>query len=169
MALLRETDADLLNLLDRLGAPASLTAEERERLGLRGADSPKIGPVEVGALVLTPLFWPIGVILLWSSRAWTVREKLIGTLVPPGGFFTSSIIFFIAVSAPSQACAGRVVNGRVVTTCSGPNGFEGVIAFILFVLILFSPIFTSIYLRMRLRQRSRSRSEVAPIWYLSSR
>jgi hypothetical protein len=29
--------------------------------------------------------WLIGVVLLWLSGAWTIREKLVGTLVVPGG------------------------------------------------------------------------------------
>lgn len=87
-----ETDADLLNLLDRLGHPSDLVEEERQRLGLRATEPSRIGLLEIGALVLTPLLWPIGVILLWTSSAWNVRDKLIGTLVPPGGLYTA---FFV--------------------------------------------------------------------------
>jgi hypothetical protein len=29
--------------------------------------------------------WLVGAVLLWLSDAWTIREKLVGTLVVPGG------------------------------------------------------------------------------------
>jgi hypothetical protein len=33
--------------------------------------------------------WLAGLVLLWSSRAWTTRDKWIGTLVIPGGLATA--------------------------------------------------------------------------------
>src|SRR5947209_1561907 len=56
--LAEETDADLLNLLDRLGGPAELAAEERERLHLPSPEPVRVGLLEIGALILTPLIWP---------------------------------------------------------------------------------------------------------------
>jgi hypothetical protein len=83
-----ETDADVMNILDRLGDPADIAAE---------ASTGEMGPLPVGssrwldvldvfALVLTPLVWPVGVAFLWASRAWTRRQKWLGTLLPPGGY-----------------------------------------------------------------------------------
>jgi uncharacterized membrane protein len=154
-----ETDADLLNLLDRLGDPAELAAEERERLNLPTSEPARVGLLEIGALVLTPLVWPIGVIMLWTSSAWNARDKLIGTLVPPGGLFTSWTIFFIGLEAPAQGCSSGTVNGHhLATTCSGGvNGIEAVLLGILLVLILLSPIITGIYLGLRLQRRTRAR------------
>jgi hypothetical protein len=40
---------------------------------------------EWATVALLPLVWVVGVVLLWRSRAWTLRDKLIGTLVVPGG------------------------------------------------------------------------------------
>lgn len=39
----------------------------------------------VGSLVLPVLGWLVGLVLLWTSATWTVREKLAGTLIWPGG------------------------------------------------------------------------------------
>lgn len=36
-------------------------------------------------MVLLPLVWVVGIALLWRSRAWTTRDKLVGTLLVPGG------------------------------------------------------------------------------------
>ncbi|HEY5195981.1 MAG TPA: hypothetical protein VIJ51_03025 [Solirubrobacteraceae bacterium] len=33
--------------------------------------------------------WLVGLVLLWSSRLWTTREKLFGTLIVPGGIATA--------------------------------------------------------------------------------
>jgi hypothetical protein len=41
--------------------------------------------------------WVVGVVALWRSRVWTVPEKLIGTLLWPGGVVTG--IFFGLLAA----------------------------------------------------------------------
>ena len=161
-----ETDAALLNLLDRLGDPAELAREERDRLELRAPYPSRIRLLEVAALVLTPLIWPIGVILLWTSNAWNVRDKLIGTLILPGGLFTSLFVFFTVALGGVQSCrAVQVPIGHQIhqtTTCTGGiSGIGGVLAALVFVLILFAPIFTAIYLAIRLRRGSGSRAVAA--------
>lgn len=161
-----ETDAALLNLLDRLGDPAELASEERGRLGLKAPDPSRSRLLEVAAVVLTPLIWPVGIILLWTSNAWNVRDKLIGTLILPGGLFTSLIVFFtVAIGGrrscqPAQGPIGHQVHPG--TTCTGGiSGIGGVLAALVFVLILFAPIFTAIYLAIRLRRGSGSRAVAA--------
>ncbi|HLJ65890.1 MAG TPA: hypothetical protein VKX16_00845 [Chloroflexota bacterium] len=153
-----ESDSDLLNLLDRLGNPAGLAQEERNHLGMQAPEAPRAGLLEIGALILTPLIWPVGVILLWASSAWNARDKLIGTLVPPGGLFTSLLVFSYAAVGRTQACAGGYRNGQqIATTCSGGlQGISGVIAFLLIVAIAVSPILTGIYMAIRLRRGTRS-------------
>ena len=47
-------------------------------------------------VALLPLVWVVGVVLLWRSRAWTLRDKLIGTLVVPGGL---AFVIYAAVDA----------------------------------------------------------------------
>src|SRR5437763_17037557 len=64
-----ETDAAILNILDRLGEPAAVVAAARERLGLRSMQPYRPGILEVFAVILVPSFWPGGVILLWVSPA----------------------------------------------------------------------------------------------------
>jgi len=163
-----ETDAALLNLLDRLGDPAELAREERDRLGLRAPEPSRTRLLEVAALVLTPLIWPVGVILLWTSNAWNVRDKLIGTLILPGGLFTSLIVFFSVTSMKSQGCIARYQQGphghqiHQTNTCSGGiSGIGTVLAVLVVVLILFSPILTAIYLAIRLRRGSAPRAVAA--------
>src|SRR5579859_3856780 len=152
-----ETDADLLNLLDRLGSPTELAAEERERLQLPEPELTRIGLLEIGALILTPVFWPIGVILLWTSRGWNVRDKLIGTLVPPGGLFVSLLVLGLVAAVPGQMCAGGYSNGKqITTTCSGGvHGIDALLLGIFLILVVVSPILTGIYMGIRLRANTR--------------
>jgi hypothetical protein len=82
-ALGEESDVGLLNIMDRLGDPAVVAAEARERLGIPAF---RPGLLEIGGLVLfilpLPWLWLIGAALIWRSSAWTRREKLIGTAAP---------------------------------------------------------------------------------------
>src|SRR5207245_7786487 len=60
-----ETDAAILNILDRLGEPAAVVADARERLGIRAVHAYRPRLLEVFAVILVPFFWPTGLSLLW--------------------------------------------------------------------------------------------------------
>lgn len=164
-----ETDATLLTLLDRLGDPADLAAEERERLGIRSQTASRAGLLEIGALVLTPLIWPVGVILLWASSAWNTRDKLIGTLVPPGGLFTSFNVFFYVAAVRGQGCSSFDSRGHHYTTCTGGvSGIEAVVLFIALVLFVFSPVLTGIYMAVQMRRQTGRRAAMADSGFVPS-
>jgi hypothetical protein len=165
------TDADeaaVRTMLDRLGDPADIVAAAVEDdppepppvPGMQGR-RPGIGR-EVGAVVmltagsLIPLGWVVGVILLWSSGVWRRSEKLLGTLIVPGG---PGLVLLIA-TLPGQTCAttssGSTISGQVATTGEVCTGFAlppalG-IALMLFVLI--APIVVAIVLISRARART---------------
>jgi HAAS domain-containing protein len=160
-----ETDADLMNLLDRLGDPAEIAAAARD--GQPKAAPPpagRVGAVEILALILTPIIWPAGVVLLWASSAWTTRQKLLGTLVVPGGypalfFFVLPILFLHPLLA-GVCVSGSDSSGNVTaTTCTGPEWWQyalavGVLGFGLAALV--APVAVGIYLATRLRSRPTS-------------
>ena len=101
---LEETDASILNILDRLGEPATVVAEAPDRLGIHPSPPYRPGFLEVAAVILVPFLWPVGVILLWMSPAWHWRDKLIGTVIPPGGYIgLSYILLAIRDYTPSGA------------------------------------------------------------------
>jgi hypothetical protein len=95
------TDADeaaVRTMLDRLGDPADIVAaavenDPPEPPSVPGTQGRRPGiSLEVGAVVmltagsLVPVIgWVVGVILLWSSGVWRRSEKLLGTLIVPGG------------------------------------------------------------------------------------
>ena len=167
-----ETDATILNILDRLGEPDAVVAEGRRRpdaFELHGPGEPPRpyapGLLEIGALVLLLVIWPVGVILLWISPAWKVRDKAIGTLLPPGGYPAIFIIGLLAATVSSQTVAGPACTSSAETTgniivqnvCTSPTspsglGVIGNVAWIiLFIILWLLPLITVGYLALRLR------------------
>ena len=161
-----ETDAAILNILDRIGEPSTVVTEARERLGLP-ADAPyRSGFLEIAALVLVPLLWPVGVILLWTSPAWKVRDKLIGSLLPPGGFLGIILFGLIGTTHGGSGCvfmtdpAGQVISN----TCTqfGPPWWEqAALGIALPLVFLVLPFVTAAYLAYRLHWGRQLRSAAA--------
>ena len=141
-----ESDTDIMNLLNRLGDPTDIAAAARGA-GERTRPSfarVRFGTLEVLALALMVLAWPVGVILLWVSSAWTTREKILGTLIPPGGY---PGVFLVMSTFRIFAW---------ITT--GPEWVEitvGAVLFTVSLLLLVAPIGTCIYLATRLRSAAR--------------
>jgi hypothetical protein len=154
-----ETDATILNILDRLGDPELLVAEARQRPTPAPASQAPAAPwlyrpglLEIAAVILVPFLWPIGVILLWISPAWNWRDKLVGTLVPPGGYIGLSYILLAAVT-PGRSCGTiRDQAGHLIqSSCTGPSELPGVLLVPWTILVFGSPIISAAYLAIRLR------------------
>lgn len=89
------SETEVRNALDRLGSPEELAAEARLRAGL-SASQASTEPIErrldktpttleVAAIILTAILWPIGVMLAWTSPRWLKRDKVIATALPAAG------------------------------------------------------------------------------------
>jgi len=147
-----ETDANLMNLLDRLGDPAEIAAEARS--GEEGRRlSPRFrrfGTLEVLTLALMLLAWPVGVVLLWASKAWTPREKVLGTLLPPGGYPGALLVMSTFHWFVSMAEAGPSWGQTTV----------GAVLFTLSLLLLTAPIGMCVYLATRIRGTSQHQGEI---------
>ncbi|MEV0401978.1 hypothetical protein [Actinoallomurus sp. NPDC050550] len=105
------TEATVRTILDRLGTPEEIVQEagvglpetSLVRAATAGQASPRTraGAFEIavvillliGGIVLPLLGWLIGAVLLWASARWTLRDKLIGTLVFPGGLVIPAYYF----------------------------------------------------------------------------
>ena len=133
------SEAEALNVLERLGEPAEIVAEA-------GAGQ---APARVGlnewlaiSLLLAGGFlfvvgWFVGVVLLWSSRIWTLRDKLIGTLVLPGGLATSGFVLTFAAASTGSGS-------------SSPGGGLNYLALVLLGgLLVGLPVLSAIYLSRR--------------------
>ena len=135
-------EVSVRNVLERLGDPAVIADEARDRMGIPRA---KAGIREIaavillliGGIVIPVLGWIIGLLLLWSSPVWTSRDKLIGSLIIPGGLMLPFELFFFA----SYTCSGS-------GPC-GPSGLEQALITIGFALAVAAPVVTSIYLTRR--------------------
>ncbi len=142
-----EREAAIRTLLDRIGEPQELAADARERLGVSeraGArEIAAVGLVLLGGLFLPVLGWLIGVALLWGSPVWTRRDKLIGTLLVPGGL---SVALWAAVFL-TQTCSGP--------ECSSGTSAKDVLVSVLVGVAFIVPPLVSVYLSLRLRGRFR--------------
>jgi HAAS len=146
------SDAQALTVLDKLGEPAAIIAAETpdpDELPTRR------GTTEWAAIILLLLGgfifavgWVAGLVLLWSSRAWTTLDKWIGTLVIPGGLATSVLIGLIAIGIPSKKfCHG--IAGGVQHCTNAPGQSTPILGVAVFALLVLAPIAASVYLARR--------------------
>jgi hypothetical protein len=148
-ALDAETEAAIRTVLERLGDPADIAAEARERIGLQAAPAKQATPwlevIALVALVIPFLGWVVGVVLVWLSRLWTTRDKLIGTL---GGLSW----LLAGLGTLSMSARGSTAVG------SGPLGptETSLLEVVVFVVPFILPIAAAIYLGFRLRAHTRT-------------
>ena len=143
------SEADVLNVLDELGTPEDIAAAAgvqpvRARRGAR----------EIFALIflvlgVPPIIgWAVGVGLLIWSPLWSVRQKLLGILVWPGGFF-GAFLFAFALPVRSsgvQTCnfdAAQFTQHCVTTGSSGPPGW---VAPLVLIVLFAGPLVVASYL-----------------------
>lgn len=119
------------------------------------------------AVVLTPLLWPIGVLLLWLSPAWNRRDKLIGSFVLPGGLVLSWVLQTgvrtackdartgAPLAAGEPGCPASLVYSLVHPTPSWE--FNHIFGSLVFILSIALPILSAIYLVIQLYRNWRSR------------
>jgi HAAS len=148
------SEEDAREVLDRFGDPREIIQAERPESSV---PTRRRGTREWAAIFLL-LFgftaagvgWLVGVALLWSSRAWMTKDKLIGTLVLPGGLVTSAVLVLFATGRlHKEKCIVRATSVAHCTRAlsSGPSTM-GSIALILLAL---TPIATAVYLARRAR------------------
>lgn len=152
-----EDEVRVRTLLERLGEPEEIAAEARERFGV----GPKGGVREVlalvllllGGVVLPVIGWFIGAVLLWVSETWSTRDKVIGTLVVPGGLLVP--LGLLLVAGDSGACAEISSGGAPATArvCEEAGG-TGAVELVLVTLLFLAPLATTVYLARRMRGRA---------------
>jgi hypothetical protein len=144
-----DDEASIRTLLDDLGNPEDIAVEAREREGLkpqgRWLDVAALVLLLVGGVVLPVVGWVIGMVLLWVSETWTTREKLVGTLVVPGGLAPAS--FLGVFGAYTESCGGPV--GGPVTCTGGPSQLEQVVGAIIVIILVIAPLLTTAFLARR--------------------
>ena len=142
-----ENEVTVRTMLERLGDPADIAAEARERFGVQprppAPATPRLEVVAIVLLVIPFLGWVVGVVLVWVSRLWTTRDKLIGTL---GGLAW----VWAGAGTVSMSARGSTAVG------SGPLGptETSLLELILFVVPFLLPVLAAVYLGFRLRRRA---------------
>lgn len=92
--------------------------------------------------------WLIGFVLLWTSDRWNRRDKLIGTLILPGGI-PAALLFALIAGARFGSC-GVDRSGRSAGCRYGPSLLPEPIATALLVLGIAVPVATAVYLHRRI-------------------
>ena len=151
------SDEDAREVLGRFGDPREIIEAERPDLIV---PAERRGTREWAAIFLllfgfiaAGIGWVVGVILLWRSRAWTTRDKLIGTLVLPGGLFATVLLLLLALGRPrKEICTNHTYLGTIVMHCThAPSSGPSTLGSMALVLLALTPIATAVYLARRAR------------------
>jgi uncharacterized membrane protein len=156
-----EGEVDVRNLLDRMGDPADIAAEARGPAAETAPAAPVVerraGAVEIGALVLLligglvlPVVgWIVGVVLLWVSSAWTVPQKVLGTLIVPGGLALPIGLGVLATSSASCVQVPLPATPNAMACSSGGGGGQ-TFGTMLVILLAVASVATVAYLARRM-------------------
>lgn len=117
----------IATVLDQLGSPEDIVrAADPVGAGAgRGAGNP-LGAVEIfailglliGGIIVPVVGWLVGVALLWISPRWKTRDKLLATLVWPGGLL-APVIVFLGLAASAMVAVGQTCDTGVSGSSSG--------------------------------------------------
>lgn len=166
-------EAAVRTMLDRLGEPediaAAALAEDAEWRPPAGTPAAPVGAsrrpgtgLELAAVLLLTVGslipvvgWAVGVVLLWASRLWRPWEKLLGTLVVPGGpglvFWAGSLLAVRTCAATATSSASGTVEESASCTVAGLPPWLGTS---LFVAALVAPLVVGAVLYARARSRA---------------
>jgi hypothetical protein len=160
------------------GYPAGANEHDGRSGGAGGAGGGRAGALEItaviflliGGVVIPFAGWVVGVILLWVSPRWRRSEKLLGTLVWPGGLLAPVLLVLGAgatalIPSSATSCSGgyteagesstgqhflRHVAGSCSTTGGGLPAWLAIsLTVILLIAGVAGPIFTAIRLLRR--------------------
>lgn len=151
-ALASETEAGIRAVLERLGDPAEIAAEARERFGVpatKPGGTPRLEVIALVLLVVPFVGWVVGVVLVWTSRLWTTRDKLVGTL---GGMsWALALLGSLALSVQGGAPVPVEADSPPVGSVPAQPAGSSAAAVIAWTLPLVVSIATAAYLGIRLR------------------
>lgn len=155
-----EDELGVRNLLDRIGDPSEIAAEAAgeplaEVARPRWRDIAAVILLPIGGVVFPFFGWLLGVVLLWVSDAWNTREKLIGTLVIPGGLLVPLGLLLTGTS--SGGCVEIASGGgpTAAQPCGDEAGTNWGLALLVALLVL-APIASAIFLARRMRPPARA-------------
>jgi len=150
-----EDESSIGALLARIGDPKTIAAEAGavdEVVGSRGRDAWVPWLLLLGAIPgvvfwLLGVGWILGVGFLWTSVRWRLSDKLIGTLVLPGGLL--AFVLLLVRPAGATVCASHGGPGvSTVTHCTSSGlMLAPEVGLPLLIVLLVAPVFTIMWLR----------------------
>ena len=151
--------AGVMTVLDRLGDPDAVAAEARDEHPIAAQRSTRLETAALVLLLACGLLLPVvgwlaGVALAWMSRIWSTRDKLVATLVPPGGL-APGLYMLIGPGYTETCSGGMTADGRTWERCTGgPSELMQAVGVIAFVVLLLAPFVTTAYLARRVKRGS---------------
>ncbi len=152
-------EADVRNILERVGDPADIAEEARERFGVHHViptwrDWTAVVLVPFGGLlvlvvgIVGTVGWVLGAIFLLASRIWSLRDKVLGLLLLPGGLLLPLILLLRG----GERCVSSSSNGRAVESCSGFS-LPPALGIPLLIILVATPLIVAAHLASKLRGR----------------
>jgi hypothetical protein len=160
------SDHEARGVLARLGSPEEIVEAERPSGSGRGD---RRTWREWAAVTLLPLGgfavgigWLVGLVLLWSSRLWTTRDKVIGTLIVPGGIATALVVLFLIgtkrkctqLTTTGSATGAGITQLRHCTPSAGQGAATTVWHIVVVAFFVLAPLASAVYLARRARATS---------------
>jgi hypothetical protein len=151
-------------VLDQLGTPEEIVraaGPTPDDAALHPSASP-LGTLEivaiiallVGGLVIPVLGWLVGVVLLWLSPRWKTGDKLLATLVWPGGLLAPVVVFAV-LGATALFAVGSVCSTDGATTQCTPPPIPPWLAITLSIVVMIAAVAGPILVAIRLIRRAR--------------
>src|SRR5579871_1180796 len=112
--------APLRGVLDELGEPEDIAATGRASGRLGGSEIAAVVLLLIGGFIFL-VGWFVGLVLLWASPRWRWPDKLLGTLVWPGGLAGVAFVGVYGTSS-SSGVACVVSDGGRNSVCVSHGG-----------------------------------------------
>ncbi|GLY89300.1 hypothetical protein Airi02_072290 [Actinoallomurus iriomotensis] len=109
----------------------------------------------VGGVIVPVAGWVAGAVMLLVSRRWTLRDKLVGLLIWPGGLAVA--VGLIAFS-PTRTCVYVDDSSGHHGQCTGTT-IPGWVGIPLLVLAIAGPLVTAVHLLRRARRARAAQAE----------
>lgn len=157
-AMAPEDDAQIRQLLDDMGDPAAIRAEAGLPPTPRTSWADRLAPwlILFGGFVFI-VGWLAGVVLLWNSSVWETRDKVLATLIWPGGLaaalYAAGVGMAVPVSVQPSSCSGGPGILTHCTSQAGPGVFHVIAAILILVALIAAPILMNVRL-IRIYRRS---------------
>lgn len=92
--------------------------------------------------------WFVGMWRLWMDQGWTTSQKLIATLIVPGGLLPA--VTLLGMPSGSSSCSTGLVGpshqGPVIAHCITTGTINPAIALFAFALLILAPIAVAIFM-----------------------